>query len=58
MKKAAAIAHLYAFRKGDSTTLFCRTCRDAHWIVLAVPENREMTLAQLRERGELEEGTQ
>lgn len=54
--KAVEKVHRYAFRKGDTTTLFCTSCRDSHWIVLADPSIREMTLAQLRERGELEEG--
>ena len=48
--------HLYAFKRGDSTTLWCVPCRSSHWIVLAIPAYREMTLATLRERGELEDG--
>lgn len=48
--------HRYVFRAGDSINLFCTTCRDAHWIVLADPALRERTLAELRRRGELEEG--
>lgn len=48
--------HLYAFKRGDSTTLWCVPCRSSHWIILADPALREMTMAELRARGELEEG--